>query len=476
MLSRLSADRYISRFRLVSLSLDAILQETTVCRRRERLRVITDEFDLEAVYGGTLDRIKAQGGHKSRLGTTALMWICHAERQLRAEELCQALAVEIGSTDCNVDDAPSIQTVLSYCQGFVVVDKEESTVQLIHHTLREYLVNHQSFFQYPHMFIAETCLTYLNSQQVVALTTSFVQCIQHLPFLEYSALYWGTHIKDQLTDVGKALALKLFSCYLYHISIRPLLEHALGRSLTFLGFSKFTGLHCASIFGLVEIVRTLIMMEGVDINGVDETGATPLLWAAMNGHEVVVELLLGWKEADPSRPGGGRRTPISWAAGNGHAAVVWLLLGRKDVDPNGVDIADKTPILWASENGHERAMRLLLGREDIDPDGPDSYDRAPISRAAANGHEAVVKLLLGRKGVDPDRPDNGGRTPISWAAGGGHEVLVKLLLEQEGVNPDRPDHDGRTPIFWAAAGKHDAVVKLLCKAVPISNADVRLSP
>jgi len=463
MLRKLSADRYISRFRLASLSLDAILQETTVFRRRERLRVITDGLNLEDAYGVTLDRIKAQGGHKSRLGMAALMWICHSERQLRAEELCQALAVEIGSTDCNVDDAPSIQTVLSYCQGFVVVDKERSTVQLIHHTLQEYLVNHQSFFQYPHIIIAETCLTYLNSQQVMDLTTSFVQCIQNLPFLQYSALYWGVHIKDQLTDVGKALALKLLSDYTSHISIRPLLEHTLGRSppFTLLGFHKFTGLHCASVFGLVEIAKALIMMDDVDINATDETGATPLLWAAMNGHEVVVKLLLGRKEVNPDRPDNDRRTPISWAAGNGHEAVVRLLLGRKDVDPNRVDIAYQTPILLATENGHEAVVKLLLEREDVNPDVLDRFGRTSISLATQSDHEEVVELLLEREAVAPDWPDRNGQTPIVWAARNGHAAVVKILLGRKGVNFDWPDSYGQTPITLATENGHEAVVKLL---------------
>ena len=157
-----------------------------------------------------MNRIKAQGGHKSRLGTTALMWISHSERQLGVEELCQALAVEIGSTDYNSHDAPSIQTVLSCCQGLVEVDKG-STVRLIHHRLLEYLVSHCDLFQSPHSTIAETCLSYLNSQQIMALSGSSTQSTQHLPFLEYSSLYWGAHLKKDFSDDGRALALKLFS-------------------------------------------------------------------------------------------------------------------------------------------------------------------------------------------------------------------------------------------------------------------------
>ena len=75
--------------------MDAILQETTIHRRRERLRAMTDGSGLGNAYGATLDRIKGQGGERSRLGMATLMWISHAEEPLKPDELCHALAVEI---------------------------------------------------------------------------------------------------------------------------------------------------------------------------------------------------------------------------------------------------------------------------------------------------------------------------------------------------------------------------------------------
>ena len=340
---------------------------------------MTAGLGLGDTYGATLDRVKAQGSYESRLGTTALMWICYSERQLGPEELCQALAVEIGSADYNADDAPSIQTVLSYCQGFVELDNGGSTVRLIHYALREYLISHRSFFQNPHSTIAKTCLTYLNSRQVMALSDPHAQRTQHTPFLHYSSLYWGAHLKREFTDCGKTLALKLFSHYERHISVKLFLEHTPGRSVlpSITEFYKFTGLHYASIFGLVEVLRALTKMDSVDINGMDETGATPLIWAAMSGHE----------------------------------AAVKLLLELEGVDPDGLDNSDRTPISWAAENGHEAVVQLLLRCEGLNPNRPDSWGRTPIIWAAKNGHEAVVKLLLGQKDVNPDRPDSNSYTP-----------------------------------------------------------------
>ena len=57
-----------------------------------------------------------------------LMWISHAERPLKADELCHTLAVEIGSPSLNTENVPSIGALLAYCKGLVVVEKETSTV------------------------------------------------------------------------------------------------------------------------------------------------------------------------------------------------------------------------------------------------------------------------------------------------------------------------------------------------------------
>ena len=77
----------ISRFLLISLVMDAILEETTAYDRRQKLKAMTEGLDLKDVYGATLERIKEQGGGKARLGKAALMWVSHSERLLQLDEL-----------------------------------------------------------------------------------------------------------------------------------------------------------------------------------------------------------------------------------------------------------------------------------------------------------------------------------------------------------------------------------------------------
>jgi len=58
---------------------------------------MTDGSGLGDAYDAMIERIKAQDGDKARLGIAALMWISHAERPLKSDELCHALAVELQS-------------------------------------------------------------------------------------------------------------------------------------------------------------------------------------------------------------------------------------------------------------------------------------------------------------------------------------------------------------------------------------------
>lgn len=62
----------ISRFLLIPPGTGAILQGATSDRRREKSRAITDCLRVRDAYGAKLERIKAQGMKKARLGIAAV--------------------------------------------------------------------------------------------------------------------------------------------------------------------------------------------------------------------------------------------------------------------------------------------------------------------------------------------------------------------------------------------------------------------
>ena len=186
--------------------MDHILGEYTAYGRRQRLGAMTGGVDLGDVYGTSLERIREQGGEKTRLGMAALMWLSHSERQLQLDELLHALAVEIGSRDLNPENVPLVETLLSCCLGLVIIDKEVSTVRLIHPTLQEYLCLHTypNHFGAPHSRMAETCLTYLNFRAFGDISFTLAALPQLAPFLKYSSLYWGVHATKVKVKIGRA--------------------------------------------------------------------------------------------------------------------------------------------------------------------------------------------------------------------------------------------------------------------------------
>ena len=449
-------------------------------------------LDLGGAYTAMLGRIQAEGGEKARLGMAVLMWISHSRRPLLVDELCHAIAIRIGSHDLDNDDIPTISTLLGFCQGLVTVDKGGSSVRLIHFTLQEHLRTHPDLFDKAHSTMAETCLTYLNFQHVKDLPASLPPDPRDTPFLKYSSLHWGTHMRIELSDRAVTLALQLLDRFNSHIS-----AECLWKSIHFgypfgnyYGDKPFSALHSISYFGIPAITITLLKMNRWDVNQRDSLGVTPLIWAARYGHEEVARLLLQEKNLRPDGPDRNNgRTALSWAARNGHEGVVrlflapqfvnpetvgrqWgksarvmgLLLGWRYVNPNSLGKYGQTPLSWAAKSGHEGIAKLLLERPDVNPDTPDTtYGRTPLSWATEYGHEGIVKLLLERTDVNPDTPDTTyGRTPLSWAVEYGHEGIVKLLLERTDINPDTPDTIyGLTPLSWAACKGHGGIVRLL---------------
>ena len=389
---------------------------------------MTEGLGLGDAYSATVERIKAQGGDRMRLGVAALMLISYAERLLTADELCYALAIEPGSTDFDHDNVPSISTLVRCCQGLITVDKEASTMRLIHFTLNEYLYSRLDILSQPHSAIAEICLTYLNSEQVKAISTDPSPDILTTPFLEYCSVYWGVHAKKQLSERAISLGLELLQQYDGHIASKLLLEQA--QHLYVEDFSvsfSFNGLHCASFFGIVEVAATLVEMGLNDINEGDFGGYTPLAWAARNGHDEMVKMFLGWEAVDPDKPDNDGRTPLSHAAGRGYEVVVKLLLQREDVNPDKANNYGLTALSCAAHNGHEVVVKMLLGRKEVNPDNPNCVGVTPLSYASRGGHEEVVKILLRRREVNPNKPDNAGRTPLMLAARNGHREVVEQL-------------------------------------------------
>ena len=433
---------------------------------------MTQGNGLSDAYTETLTRSKSQKGYKSVLGLNVLMWVLYSERPLRAQELCHALGVEIGSTDLDPENVPALRTLLASCLGLVTVEASSSTVRLVHFTLQEHLSSDSTLFYSPHSTIAEVCLTYLNFRCIRDLSPTLHPAPATMPLLEYASVYWGRHTRKRMTENVKVLALRLLDRFDEHISAQLLLTYDIqdyaqrGYFYKMRGATRFTGLHGVAFLGIAGIVSTLLEIKEWNVNADDCMGMTAFTWAVGRGHEEVVRMLLEREDVNPGQTSTlYGRTPLWWATKNGHGRIAKMLLERENVNPDQPDTAyGQTPLSLAATIGHEEVVRILLKSEDVNPDQTDTwYGRTPLWWAAKNRYAGIVKMLLEREDVNPDPVDTEfGRTPLSWAAENGHEGIVKMFLEREGVNPNQADTwYGRTPLLLAAMNGHAGIVKML---------------
>ncbi|KAK6537446.1 hypothetical protein TWF694_011632 [Orbilia ellipsospora] len=197
---------------------------------------------------------------------------------------------------------------------------------------------------------------------------------------------------------------------------------------------------------------------------IDADQCNLLTWAARIGYETAVTQLISREEFKSvlNEPDRNKRTPLSYAAENGCDATVRLLIDSgANVDTIGLH---KCSALWfAANKGHEACVRLLIdGKADPRTMGDGGYreEDSPIHRAAVNGHLNVVSMLLDY-GVEVDILNSNKLTPLSHAAGHGHLPIVNLLLSR-GAKPDAEGgYDNGTPLSRAAASGHSTIVQTL---------------
>ena len=136
--------------------------------------------------------------------------------------------------------------------------------------------------------------------------------------------------------------------------------------------------------------------------------SSALRWAAYNGHEECVRLLLPLSDAKAER------SQALWlAAQNGHVECVELLIPVSDPK------ADRSYALRAAAHyGHAECVRLLLPVSN-----PNECESDALRAAAGKGHAECVRLLLPVS--DPMAEDSGA---LRVAARNGHVECVRLLL------------------------------------------------
>ncbi len=134
-----------------------------------------------------------------------------------------------------------------------------------------------------------------------------------------------------------------------------------------------------------------LIAAGADVEALDDAALTPLVTAALAGHNETVVLLID-KGADLRGRDGNGFTALHAAAHAGHLDVVNLLINH------GVDINDQqntakiTPLHAAAERDFREIAEVLLD-QGATMDLKSLTGHTPVVMATLKGHAEMVKLL-----------------------------------------------------------------------------------
>ena len=262
------------------------------------------------------------------------------------------------------------------------------------------------------------------------------------------------------------------------------------------------------------ILRDLID-HGVDVNGAEADGTTPLHWAVHRADQSGVDILLGaGVVVDATNDYG--VTPLSLACTNGDARLVQGLL-QAGADPSIPQSTGETPLMTCSLSGNLDAVNALLVH-GADPNAAEQLQgQTALMWAASQNHEEVVMALLeagahiharssvrpqvataerNRFGRDSEKIPlythfEGGFSALHFAARHGAIESAEALLSVEsekdpGLRPPRGQlraidplklridahaADGTSPLVVAARSGHGAFARFLLEKGADPNAD-----
>ncbi len=193
-----------------------------------------------------------------------------------------------------------------------------------------------------------------------------------------------------------------------------------------LSVGKITQSNFISAFSLGEDTVRELIIRGMDVNGVDDFGKTPLMRATDAGNLLITKLLLekGARIRDKNRSG-------------------------------------DTALTIAAEGGYEDICRLLLGGAEVD--AQNEVGNTALMVAARNGFVEVCELLIGA-GAEIDLQNKAGETALIIAAKRDNEEACIVLVESDADLNLKTDYiAGKAPLYFALENKNKNLFEFFLK-------------
>ncbi|VDI29599.1 Hypothetical predicted protein, partial [Mytilus galloprovincialis] len=218
-----------------------------------------------------------------------------------------------------------------------------------------------------------------------------------------------------------------------------------------------TALHVVAAHGYYDLTQFFLEVEASMKESVDNTGRTPLHYAACYGKNQIVNLLLKNGSLINAKDCN-NVTPLMLSCYNRHMPVV------KEMLDNNADINCENEYRWSALHiacfkGLKCIVELILKRNCKTLDSKISTGATPLYLACEIGNEVIATILLQNK-AEVNYGSCTGSTPLYIASQKGHIGLVKLLLKF-GASVHINTINGFTPLHAAVLAHNTDIVQLL---------------
>ncbi|KAJ6114520.1 hypothetical protein N7486_000298 [Penicillium sp. IBT 16267x] len=477
--------------------------------------------DLPQTLSETFDRILRKfDSTRARAHQRSILQIIVAARQpLTPGELREALSVEPGDTTWNPSKLVNdIYGILACCGGLLTIDEEENTVRLVHSSVRQFLIGSEAMdsetiassrftLEEAQRKMAEIIITYLNygvfETQVSTRVHTKLQ-VDSAPARIVGSVFEVPNVVRDLAmsllklrktpgfDLGKTLqqlrarheslsdqsfcflSYAKSNCLFHTVcslkqTMSPEIDDLLLRLLsgTMLDIDTSDGhmlLHFAAEQGIESILKVLLKSGKIDPNSTDQSGQTPLYLAAASGHSAIVTHLLSIDTVDPNLPSKTRRNALHVAILMKHNSVAEILIKSTRTNLNAKDDFGRAPLHMALESmdADPIANLLLKSPSTLLDEQEDFQGSTPLHKALSIGNNAIAKLLLNSGKVKTNTKNRDGQTAFHLAAK--HDKtgeITQILLQLNHTDADKEDEHMITPLHQTVKSRNPATLKVL---------------
>ncbi|THZ18838.1 ankyrin [Aureobasidium pullulans] len=402
-------------FLVAELHITALSQEDSIRDLRETLEALPGE--IADTYSETMIRINKLKPKQAERAHQVLCWLTHARRPLEVRELQQALAIRPTDRRFVHGGETSINTLLSYCMGLVIMETQQrgafdpntrksqsewiNVVRYVHYTAQEFfdkspekigLGGHHSIARtcisalLLSDFDLEACLTLSSGEEFDKETVESLSSLQDsYPIVRYAAQHWGDHVRLALeVDVTSSIienAQRLLQKQSNFI-FSTWLEHAHEPHRSVGHHPDLSAPHVIAPFGITHMFqRPFAMLDQDNVDVRDSRGRTPLHLACQYGHFNTMRVLLE-RGADMDAESRDGSRPLGLAIRYGHEKLVKELL---DV---GADFEKQDFLRIAIANDRDTSVHMLLKKtciKDLDQ---------PLLEAVRHSKESTVRKIL----------------------------------------------------------------------------------